>query len=472
MKIKKIPFIILSLIFIFSMNSSVLASNNVATNSSNAQGTTSLEVVEDNVCTIEIEDLSRFEKKITNFNAEEKSVTLTLSITNTKSFEETRDNAEIFLVIDNSTSMIRADVNGKTRKESVIDAASTLVDKLFKSNPEANIGIVSFSSLDSSAGETEGTIEDAKLMLNLSNSKDEVQKAITTLGDSKTGPRTNIEAGLTLAEQNFTDTEDMQRYIVLLTDGVPNNDINGNFGTYSGEVATRTKDKINSLQTAGVDIISAMINLDSESIEPTTGRTYKDLSEEVFGTVENPTTSQYYYITDSEIEDTIVNKIYNDLVKRIDNTLKNITIKDYFPQEIIDNFNFEYTASPNIGKVSQSIDTEDNSITWNIELLSEGETAKLSYKLTLKDDYNKSIVDKILKTNTHVDITGEHNGNSKENSSDVSPTIRVKYEDDTIAPTKIPQTGSTAGIAFISVASILAVVIITRIIYLKRKIDK
>ena len=129
---KKIPFIILSLIFIFSINSSVFASNNVATNSSNAQGTTSLEVVEDNVCTIEIEDLSRFEKKITNFNAEEKSVTLTLSITNTKSFEETRDNAEIFLVIDNSTSMIRSDVNGKTRKESVIDAASTLVDKLFK----------------------------------------------------------------------------------------------------------------------------------------------------------------------------------------------------------------------------------------------------------------------------------------------------------------------------------------------------
>ena len=190
--LKKLFFIILSLIFIFSMSTSVFASSSVPT------GTTTLEVVEDNVCTIQIEDMANFEKKITNFNAEEKSVTLTLSLTNIKSLEETQGTAEIFLVIDNSTSMIRADVGGMTRKEAVVNASGTLVDKLFEANPQANVGVVSFSSSDQ-----EGTINDAELLLELSNSKDEVQNAITELGNSETGIRTNIEAGLTVAQQNF-----------------------------------------------------------------------------------------------------------------------------------------------------------------------------------------------------------------------------------------------------------------------------
>ena len=442
-----------------------------------SKSTTTLEVVEDNVCTIQVEDLAKFEKKITKFNAKEKSVTLTLSLTNLKSQEESLNNAEIFLVIDNSSSMTSANIDGLNRKEAVINAAGTLVDKLFDANPTFKIGVVGFSSLDTSKGETEGTIDDAKLMSNLSNSKEDVQSAITSLSDLETGPRTNIEAGLTIAEENFSDEENINRYVILLTDGVPNNDINGTFGSYSGEVATRTKSKIDSMQLSGIEIIGAMINLDGETVEPTTGRTYRDLAEEVFGTVENPTTSKYYYITDPEIEDTIVNDIYDDLVVTVDNTLKDITITDYFPQEIIDNFNFEYTASPNIGQVSQSVNKENNSITWNIELLSEGETATLSYKLTLKDDYSKEIVDQILKTNTNVDITANHNGEPVEESSDVSPTIRVKETiapvvDNTVANTVIPQTGSASGLGFTIVVSILAIIIITRIVYLKRNSDK
>ena len=51
-------------------------------------GTTTLEIVEDNVCTIQVDDLARFEKKITAFNETEKSATLTLSLTNLKTIEE------------------------------------------------------------------------------------------------------------------------------------------------------------------------------------------------------------------------------------------------------------------------------------------------------------------------------------------------------------------------------------------------
>ena len=180
------------------------------------------------------------------------------------------------------------------------------------------------------------------------------------------------------------------------------------------------------------------------------------------------------------------------MVIRVDNTLRNITVVDYFPQEIIDNFNFEYVATPNIGTVSQEVDTTNNSITWTIELLSEGETASLSYKLTLKDDYDEAIIDQILPTNTQVDLSGENNGNNLSQTSDVSPTIRVNYEesvipepdpeepepqepvnivDNTVAPEPLPQTGSS-DIGFIVVISLIAIAGIARFIYLKNNKEK
>lgn len=481
---KKFLFAFVAFIFVFSMMTSVLATNDIALNTPSgnetqnttqtAQGTTSLEIVEDTVCHIDVGGIGEFEKKITDYDATEKSVTLTLTMTNTKEVEESYKDVEIFFVIDNSSSMVESYIGDKTRKQAVIDSANSLVDKLFASNANVKIGVVGFSSLDTTAGETEGTINDATLRLELSNSQDDVKGAITNLSNLDVGPRTNIEAGLTIAQENFSDEENVNRYVVLLTDGVPNNDTNGTFGTYSGVVATRTKAKLEEMENAGTQIVAAMINLDSETIEPTTQRTYRDLAEEIFGTEENSTTSAYFYIPDDELEDTIVNDIFNNLVVTTDNTLRNITITDYFPQEIIDNFNFEYVASPNIGEVSQSIDTTNNSITWNIELLSEGEVATLVYKLTLKDDYDEEIIDQILPTNTHVDITGENNGEQIDSTSDESPTIVVKYEeptitppDNTVSPDPIPQTGEGIGL-IVAIVAIIVIAVISRMVYLKK----
>ena len=481
---KKFLFVFVAFIFVFSMMTSVLATNDIALNTPSgnetqnttqtAQGTTSLEIVEDTVCHIDVGGIGEFEKKITDYDATEKSVTLTLTMTNTKEVEESYKDVEIFFVIDNSSSMVESYIGDKTRKQAVIDSANSLVDKLFASNPNVKIGVVGFSSLDTTAGETEGTINDATLRLELSNSQDDVKGAITNLSNLDVGPRTNIEAGLTIAQENFSDEENVNRYVVLLTDGVPNNDTNGTFGTYSGVVATRTKAKLEEMENAGTQIVAAMINLDSETIEPTTQRTYRDLAEEIFGTEENSTTSAYFYIPDDELEDTIVNDIFNNLVVTTDNTLRNITITDYFPQEIIDNFNFEYVASPNIGEVSQIIDTTNNSITWNIELLSEGEVATLVYKLTLKDDYDEEIIDQILPTNTHVDITGENNGEQIDSTSDESPTIVVKYEeptitppDNTVSPDPIPQTGEGIGL-IVAIVAIIVIAVISRMVYLKK----
>lgn len=496
---KKYLFAFIAFLFIFSLTTTTVLASDITLNSDDAnntedtvQRTTTLEVVENNVCNIDLGDYANFQKQITEFNETEKSVTLTLTLTNLKSIEESNRNVEIFLVIDNSSSMLEGSVGNMTRKQAVINSANQLVDKLYATNPNVEVGVVGFSSLDTTAGEQEGTINDASLQSELSNSASTVKSAISGLSNLDVGPRTNIEAGLTIAERNFSSDENTARYIILLTDGVPNNAIDGTFSTYSGVVATRTKGKLESLEQNGIEIISAMINLDGERVEPTTQRTYRDLAEEIFGTESQPTTSEYFYITDDEIEDTIVNDIFDSLVIRVDNTLRNITVVDYFPQEIIDNFNFEYVATPNIGTVSQEVDTTNNSITWTIELLSEGETASLSYKLTLKDDYDEAIIDQILPTNTQVDLSGENNGNNLSQTSDVSPTIRVNYEepvvpepdpeepepqepvnivDNTVAPEPLPQTGSS-DIEFIVVISLIAIAGIARFIYLKNNKEK
>lgn len=468
---KSFLFCLIILSIVFSLASNVFASEN-----NNSSGVTTLEIAEDNICNIELDDLAKFEKKITEFDQSKKTATLTLSLTNLKELEESKKDVEIFFVIDNSASMTADYIDSITRKQAVINSANTLVDKLFVENDKVNVGVVGFSSLDSAKGETEGTINDATLRQSLSNSVTDVKNAISNLSDLEVGPRTNIEAGITIAYDNFSSKENVQRYIILLTDGVPNNTTDGTFLEYSDHVLSRTKSKLEEIESNNINIISAMINLDEEIVEPTTGKTYKQLAEAVFGTEENPTVSKYFSITDDEIENTIVNDIFNNLVITFDNSLKNITIVDYFPQEIIDNFNFEYVATPNIGEVSQTIDTSNNSITWNIELLNEGETATLSYNLTLKDDYNEKIIDVILPTNEKVDISAEKEDNTTiDESSDVSPKLIVKYEeppkepvDNTISNKPIPQTGEQYLNTLIILVSIILLIAIFRNIYLKK----
>ena len=477
---KKIKFLftIFLTILLITISSYTFAVNITSTNEtvSNTTETTGgdskvtvFELVDDKSCTMNLGDKGRFEKKVADFNATEKSITLQLTLTNTSTPSDVTKPSELFLVIDNSNSMVENSTEaGITRKEAVIESASKLSETLLTAYPDLQIGVVSFSSTDGQ----EGTLADAKLEQGLTSDVTEVKTALANI-ETSNGARTNIEAGLTIAEQNYTDA-DNTKVLVLLSDGVPNNDAHGNFSTYSGEVATNTKAKLQELDAEGINMIGAMIGLNGEDIEPTTQRTYQSLAEEIFGTPEQPTVGTFYYIQDQEIEETLNNTIVDILVPTQDTKLQNVVIKDYFPQTIIDNFNFEYVASPNIGDVSAEIDKSDNSITWTIEVLNEDEVATLSYKLTLKDDFNREILDEILPTNENVDITYDEDGHVE---SDDSPTVRVKEEvppqkeDNTTATDPIPQTGNNSFVALIVIAVIAIVLAIVGIQIEKNKKD-
>ena len=400
--------------------------------------TVTMEVVEEPVCTIEIGEHSKFEKKLIEKDLNNKEVTLQLQVTN----EETsmQPTGEIMLVIDNSKSMEDIVEGTTTREDLVIESAETLVNTILKDNENLKVGVVSFSTNEDVS--KEGTLEDANLVSDLSTDSQALISAISNI--QYTGPRTDLESGLNLASQYFSDEEN-NKYIIVLTDGIPNVALNYDKTYYSDDVINKTKTQLQALDTAGYDVITMLTGISNENDVPATredDKTYGDIIEEIFGTENNPTVGKFYYVQDSEIEKTITEDIYNDLLP-VEKVLTNITVKDYFPQEIIDNFDFAYVSEANIGNISANVNTEDNSITWTIPELNPGETATVQYTLKLKKDFDSTIVGKILDTNEKVDITyTDFDGEEVTDTSDVTPKLRL-----TEPPTTLPKAGTPIMIA-------------------------
>ena len=307
------------------------------------------------------------------------------------------------------------------------------------------IGIVSFSSnVDSTQ---EATLADANVVSPLSNDASTLNSAIDNI--QANGPRTDLDAGLTLASQQFTD-EANNKYMIVLTDGVPNIALEYNNPYYSDDVINSTKSKLQELDSQGIQLTTMLTGITDEDYVPTgITKSYGEIITEIFGTEENPTVGNFYYVTDDQVEETITNDIYNSLLP-ISLSYTDIVIKDYFPQEIIDNFEFAYVSQANIGEISAEVDSTDNSITWTIPELATGETATVQYTLKLKEDFDSSIVNKLLDTNERVDITyKDFNDEEHEETSDVTPVLRL-----TEPPAELPKAGLTTILIICGIAVI------------------
>ena len=407
--------------------------------------TVQMEVVEEPVCTIQIGENSKFEKKLVNKDLANKEVTLQLQVTNEE--QSAKPTGELMLVLDNSDSMndlVDPDnEQSESRKDLIFESSKTLVSNLLEGNDNLQIGIVSFSSnIDSSQ---EGTLADANVVAALSNNATELNNAISNI--EANGPRTDLDAGITLASKQFTET-DNNKYMIVLTDGVPNIALGYNTPYYSDDVINTTKAKLQQLENEGINITTMLTGIEDENYTPINiEKTFGEIINEIFGTEENPTTGNFYYVTDDEVEETITNDIYNSLLP-VSQSYKNIVIKDYFPQEIIDNFEFAYVSDTNIGEISAEVDPTDNSITWTIPELASGQTATVQYTLKLKEDFDSSIVDKLLDTNEKVDITyKDFNNKDQSQTSDVTPVLRL-----TEPPAVLPKAGMTTILITVGVA--------------------
>lgn len=469
----------------------ILLSNTVLAEVVSSKGTT-FEVVENNVCTIQIRENAVFEKKMIDYDLDNKEATIQLKITNNEIAPLDKP-SEIVLVIDNSSSMNDTISTGGTRMNAVVNSAKLLATELLKLDT-VKIGIVSFSStylVDQPAGTSytpEGTIEDAQLRLALTNSRDEILNAIATIENDPKGARTNIDAGLTLARTQFTGTCESQ-FIILLTDGVPNLHVNDTAIFYDVEDINCTKNTLLGLNSNNIKVISMMTEVTNEQVSlrqnasDTVGTpTYQvEIAQAVFGTPNRPTTGKFYYVTDDEIEETISRSILGELMAPTDGLLTDIDIYDYFPQEIVDNFDFEYVQEPTTGTASPDIDLQNNRIVWHIDSLGYQESATLKYKLKLKDKIDEKIINVVLNTNDGVIITTDKvlndDGSKKEISSTVTPKIRVNLEpepepepvDETVAPEPLPQTGATIVLLVIIGGAIIAATVFGVKYFIKNK---
>ena len=395
--------------------------------------TVTMEVVEEPVCTIKIEENSKFEKKLIKKDLTNKEVTLHLQVTNNEVAKKLT--GEVIIVLDNSDSMNSTVSENKTRKELIFESAKNLVSTLLKDNDSLKIGIVSFSSNPDVS--KEATLEDAFDVCKLTDNATELTNAISNTQTN--GARTDLDAGLNLATSYFSE-DATNKYMIVLTDGVPNIALGYNNPYYSDDVIAKTKKSLIDISNNGIKLFTMLTGIDDENYVPAgVEKNFGQIIKEIFGTQETPTAGNFYYISDDKIEETITNTIYNDLLP-VSKTFTDFTIVDYFPKEIIDNFEFAYVTEANIGNISAEIDKTNNSITWTIPELKEGETAIVQYKLKLKEDFDTTIIDKVLDTNEKVDISyKDPDGNDNNKTSDVTPKLKLTEPEE--LPTELPKTG-------------------------------
>ena len=433
-----------------------------------------MEVVEDNVCTIKLNEKANLEKKLVEYDLDKHQVTLQLKVNNAA--EAKIPSGEMMLVIDSSNSMDQKVDDNTTRKELVLNSANKLVESLLKANPTTlKIGVVTFSTSsqkDENGNLIIGTEADAQKVCDFTNNVQTLKSKISAI--EGTGQYTNLDSGLKLAKSQYT-SEDNNKYMIVLTDGLPNIAIGYNdLTSYKGltDVITATKATLKSLDN--VDVMTMLTGIDTEDatfrMEGVNKYTYGQVIQEVFGTESKPTVGKFYKINDNQIEKTITETIYRELLP-VENALTDIVVKDYFPEYIVNNFEMTYVEGIDTSNVSAKIDTETNSITWNLAKLGANQSATIQYRLTLKDEFDDKIIGEILDTNDSVEVTyKDFDGSTKTEKSDVTPKIKLtKIEvpvDNTVAPEPIPKAGSP----MVIVGMILVVAVAMFFGYKSRKI--
>lgn len=433
----------------------------ISTLSCAAYDDVTMTVVEEPVCTINFGTKSFVERSVISKDLNNKEITLQLKVTNGE--ESLKPTGEIMLVIDNSTSMLEPVTDTQTREDLVINSAKTLITNLLEDNSKLKIGIVSFST--NSNLDKEGSIEDAKLVSNLSNDTESLISAVSNI--EYDGPRTDLDSGISLAKQYFTsETDKSHKYVIVLSDGVPNVAINYDRNYFSDDVISKTKSSLESLSSIADNVIVMLTGISSgDAVATPSKKTYNEIINEVFGTTEKPTIGKFYYVTDDKIEDTIKSDIYNDLLP-VNQSFTNLKIVDYFTKEIVDNFSFSYVKQPNIGTISSTIDKSNNSITWSIPELKSGETAIVQYKLKLNSNYDSGIINKVLNTNSKLDLTYTDSSDTTDTkTSDITPKLKLTEN----LPTVIPKAGNTLFFGALGIILIVSVLFGIRYFVIRNK---
>ena len=447
-------------------------------------------------------DQGYISKTIVDSDSEKGEVTVEVKLSNTskESVNEKRfDNSEIFIIVPEYTN---AQENEK------LTYVETIEEKIFAKNSKTKIGVIGIQGTisDNSYDEkgnlitgkkdqsgVNGTADNAECIVELTQDISNFKTKLRKMNGEKVIYYPNVQAAIRLAKNSFSDKTN--KILISLYDNVPNISIGTNSNiTYGGlfsqyetaeeaakahleELVTNTKSEILSLKDSNIDFILLRpddTGFDRKFYSTTTGELIcsidgKPYADNLYGTLEKPTYGKMYSLNNESLEKIVTENIYQDIMEKVRTPIKTIKLVDYFPEEIVKNFDFSYVAKPNIGTVSEKID-EKNTITWNIEKLEANEVATLQYKLKIKDmSKNSPIYNKEIATNEKIVLTYK-DSNEKDYEVTLTSSPKIKLEDikkevissgqkDTTVANKIlPKAGKNIIIISIALSILLVIV--------------
>lgn len=473
-----------------------------------ASTTTQLSIVKNAADTKYLEnDQGYLDKKIISSNAETGEVTVQLSLNNKKKEQEGEqvryENTEIFIMVPVSIS------NEKKKEYSTY--IETLANKVFEANSKTKIGIIGLegtindSELDENGnivwgenneGDVPGSEDDGEIVVNLTNNVSDLTNGILNMNPDETKYNINLQSAIRLAKNSYSNN--VNKILISLYDNVPmvaigvKNQVShgGIFSEYDTieeavigkheKIVSYTKNEILSLANENIDFILLRpddTSFDQKWYSTTTGELSLEFDgspyvQDLYGTLDNPTYGKMYSLNNDSLEKIVTEYIYTDIIETVGTTMESIEVKDYFPQDILNNFDISFSDSTNL---DFSTLQEEGYITWNIEKLDREQTATIEYTLKIRNINNTQLLNKEIATNERVELTYiDYEETEKEAILESSPIIKlVNIElpdnnninintdnkntglvDNTIAPGKIPQTGKT--ITIIAIVSVIA----------------
>ena len=422
--------------------------------------------------------------EIVDSNLDMGEVTVEVKLANVKKAQEniqTYENTEIYLMV--SENIVRE----SEKLTKYLNNIENLSSKILNKSSNIKIGIIGIKGTIGDLTETEdgnaiigdkdesdvpGRESDAEIVVKPTNDINKIKEDLNKMNTEKDGYHTNLQAAIRLANKSYSNN--VNKILISLYDDVPDIAIGvENTVSYGGwfseyetieeavkgkheKISTYTRNEILTLKTSNISFI--LLRPDNTSYDETwynkdTGEKQLDFDgspyvQKLYGTIDNPTYGKMYSFDDNNIDKIITENIYQDVNNIIQSDIKDIKIENYFPKEIIDNFDFSVVEQPKSGEVSTSIDKAKNSITWSIENLKGEEIATLKYKLKLKDMNNKNLIDKEIKTNQNLDLSFKDvNSQNYQVKLESSPIIKlVEIKDNTMATGTIPQTGEKVSI--------------------------